>query len=97
MIIRFTEFIIHDNKEFNLYIIQENHDSDSLCFKVHVKDGERGLLFLCKNADNDWNFSPHDNPNWLDAIKPQVIAAIEKRISKVGTEASKVLLKRADR
>ncbi len=82
MAIRFTEFIKHDNQEINLYIVQENQEPENLCFKVHIKDGEQGSIILCKNEENSWKISPQNIPDWMDDLKPMVISAIEKRISK---------------
>ena len=90
MAIRFTEFIKHDNQEVNLYIVQENLEPENLCFKVHIKDGERTSQVLYKNEENSWKISPQNIPGWIDDLKPIVISAIEKRISYDGAVTSKV-------
>ena len=82
MLIRFTEFIKHNNHEINLYVVQETGASQNLCFRIYIKDGQQGTVNLRKNAADEWIINAENNFQWINEIKPLLISAVDKRISR---------------
>jgi hypothetical protein len=75
MSIRYTEFLKFNDKEVNLYVIQ---DSNDCLFKVHIMAREKMVLSVFKNGTN-WNIFPQNVPQWVADLIPLITSTIERK------------------